>query len=198
MEALTMEIAKKIIERNLDSDYLRQQAESLTEISKLLGTIGKWGHLAQFDWLYVRHTSETIDEMARQHHSAIASVVAFEQCTQLLREEARNLLNHKSACLRIGGKVALLVHVNPSLLDRGELTMKSDAEDLLGVNFQQGMLTMVDSAIRAARERRVKVEIVIDELWEKFEESRPSLEQKLSGRIRAYEKQLALAAKNLY
>ena len=190
-----MEIAKQILKRNLDSDYLRQQADSLTEISKLLGTIGKWGHLTQFEWLYVRRTSEVIDEMAQQHHSAIAAVVSAEIATQLLKEKARNYLDLKSARLRVGGKVAFLAHVHPYLLDRGELTMKSKAEDLVGAYFLGGLGTMVDSAITTSSKRGVDVEVVIDELWEKFEECRPSLEQKLSGRIRAYEKQLALAAK---
>ena len=190
-----MEIAKQILNRNLDSDYLRQQADSLTEISKLLGTIGKWGHLTQFEWLYVRRTSEVIDEMAQQHHSAIAAVVSADIATQLLKEQARNYLDLKSARLRVGGKVAFLAHVHPYLLDRGELTMKSKAEDLVGEYFLGGLGTMVDSAITTSSKRGVDVEVVIDELWEKFEECRPSLEQKLSGRIRAYEKQLALAAK---
>ena len=190
-----MEIAKQILKRNLTSDYLRQQADSLTEISKLLGTIGKWGHLTQFEWLYVRRTSEVIDEMAQQHHSAIAAVVSAEIATQLLKEKARNYLDLKSARLRVGGKVAFLAHVHPYLLDRGELTMKSKAGDLVGEYFLGGLGTMVDSANTTASKRGVDVEVVIDELWEKFEECRPSLEQKLSGRIRAYEKQLALAAK---
>ena len=73
--------------------------------------------------------------------------------------------------------------------------MKSKAEDLVGEYFLMGLDTMVDGAISTASKRSVEVEVVIDELWEKFEECRPSLEQKLSGRIRAYEKQLAIAAK---
>jgi hypothetical protein len=112
-----------------------------------------------------------------------------------LKEKARNCLDLKSARLKVGGKVAFLVHVHPYLFDRGGLTMKSKAEDLVGEYFLMGLDTMVDGAISTASKRSVEVEVVIDELWEKFEECRPSLEQKLSGRIRAYEKQLAIAAK---
>jgi hypothetical protein len=56
---------------------------------------------------------------------------------------------------------------------------------------------MARLAIAEADKRNLPINVAIGEAWERFEERRISLEQKLSGRIRAYEKQLTLAARQL-
>lgn len=54
---------------------------------------------------------------------------------------------------------------------------------------------MTERAERVSRYEHLAIDVAVEKQWEEFEERRQFIEGKLAGRIRVYEKQLALAAK---
>ncbi len=192
-----MEIEKRLIKGYLDSAYLLKQIDALDGAYELLSTVNRGSHLTSFQRLVLAQAIQVIEELAKAHRCAIDPLLTYENEEKLKSETAKNLLDIKSSYLNIAGKVALVVFGNPSLLDRHELTMKSDAERLVGPQFLWGLENMARLAIEEADKRNIQIHVAVDEAWEEFEERRIELEQKLSGRIRAYEKQIALAAKQL-
>ena len=79
----------------------------------------------------------------------------------------------------------------PYLLKRNQLTKRCDAEYLVGQHFDHVIENMMCDAILQSKQRNLVINVAVDELWSKFEESRQSIEKQLFRRIRAYEKQLA-------
>ena len=192
-----MEIEKRLIKGYLDSAYLQKQVDALTGAYELLCTVDRGSHLTSFQRLVMRQATQIIDELAKAHRCAIGPMVTYENEEKLKSETAKNILDIKSSCLNVSGKVALVVYESPTLLDRNELTMKSDAEALVCQQFLWALESMARLAIEEADKRNISIDVAVNEAWEKFEQSRMALEQKLSRRIRAYEKQLTVGKDSL-
>lgn len=189
-----MEIAKQIISKDMTSKYLQKQSDEFSKACDALQAIESGGHLTSFQRLILGQISQTLTEMSRAHRLAMAEVKAHEKEEERLTEKAKDLLVNISSHLNIAGKIALVAYDSPYLLGRDQLTMNSDAGELVGEKFQRVLTTMAGAAAYEAIRQNITINAAIDELWEKFEESRPAIEKKLSGRIRSYEKQLALSA----
>ncbi|MDP3190642.1 hypothetical protein [Rhodoferax sp.] len=190
-----MELAKQIIRQNLDSAYLQEQADTLTSVCERLRSIDQRSHLTSPQRRVLHLVSEILADMAHEHRFAISTVVAHEKEDMFAAEKAKSLLDVRSSGLSVGAKVALVGFKFPKLMKRGQLTMKSDPADLVGEKFQRGLTEMARDAVSKANRQDLEINVAVDKVWQEFEGMRPSLEQELFVRIRAYVKQLDCVAR---
>lgn len=189
-----MEIAKQIIQAGKDSVYLREQTETLNAICSSLWFVDRGGHLAHFHRLAVRHATEVIEAMADQHRHAIKEVEAHEREQLLIAEKVKDSLKAKTVSLNTAGKMALVEFVSKFLRQSNQLTIEDAEAYLIGEPFDKVNQILIGEAILHAKRRNLAFNVAVDHLWDYFESERSSIEKKLSRKIRAYEKQLAVAA----
>lgn len=190
-ESIYMEMVEQIFKRGLDSAYLQEQTEAFTNVCKSLWEIDRGAHLTTLQRLVMRHALEIIGEITEQHRRALKALETSEREASFFAEKAKALLALKSSSLNTAGRVALVAYEYPYLLKRNQLTKRCDAEYLVGQHFDHVIENMMCDAILQSKQRNLVINVAVDELWSKFEESRQSIEKQLFRRIRAYEKQLA-------
>ena len=188
-----MEIAKQIIRGNLDSSYLQFQTDTLTKTcdSLLLFNNRERGYLTDPQRLVLKEAWQVLSALKQNHIHSFEAVREHEKDAYLVTGKANCLLQVKSAGLDVAGKVALLGHVYPPLMKRGQLTMKTNAVDLVGQRFQSGLANMALSAFKLSNEQAITINAAVEQKWSRFERERASLEKELDRRIWAYKKQLA-------
>jgi hypothetical protein len=189
-----MEIAKQIIENGNDSAYLREQAETLTEICSKLFSIDRLRHMAHFQRHSMLLATQVIEAMAEHHRNAIKEVEAHEKEQRLFSEKAKDLLKAKTASLNTAGKMALVEFARKYHIQSNQLAMKDAEAYLVGEQLDEVNSKFAQDAILYSKRSNLVINTAIDELWDCFEQKRPSIEKKLSRKIRAYEKQLTVAA----
>jgi hypothetical protein len=139
----------------------------------------------------MKETRQGLFALKQEHLYALESVRAHEKDAVFVIEKAKSLLEAKSADLDVAGKVALLGHVFPPVMKRGELTMKTDAMDLTGSRFKGALDKMAQRAFELANQQETTINAAVDKKWSDFERERASLERELDRRIWAYKRQLA-------
>lgn len=194
-----MNVEEQIDKHNLNPTYLHEQVKLLTSICGDLKSINRNSHLSPFEKRVVQQISLVLEEMTIEHRRAIPRVeeVDMERALQaekrnVLRAKAVRLLNVRTSGLSTASKVALLVFDLPYFRTRGELTMTTDAKQLLGSRFESCLMSIADTAVHKSNERGISLDLSVEEIMNDFEASRENLEKEFSGRIRAYEKQLAI------
>ena len=90
--------------------------------------------------------------------------------------------------------MALVEFVSKCLRQSNQLTMKDAESYLIGEPFDEVNQILIEEAILHAKRRNLVFNLAVDHLWDFFESKRPSIEKKLSRKIYAYEKQLAVDA----
>jgi hypothetical protein len=192
-----MDIAKQFIRRNLDSSYLQHQTDTLTKAcdALLMFNNRERGYLTDPQRLVLKETWQVLSALKVNHLYAFETVQAHEKEAYLVTDKANSLLEVKSAGLDVAGKVALLGHVYPPLMKRGQLTMETNAVDLMGERFQSALANMAHAAFELSNEQAITINAAVDQKWSRFESERASLEKELFVRTQAYEKQLARIAK---
>jgi len=189
-----MEIAKQIIKTYKDSTYLREQTAALTNICSELGTVNRGWHLTVFQREVLNGTYRILREMADAHSRAIREVVEYENEELLAPERAQTIIISRASTLDVSGQVALVAYEFPEFQKRGQLSA-IDAKEFLGEHFQRSIERITHDAVWQAHCLHLAIDVAVDERWGKFEACREAIEKKLAGRIRVYEKQIALAAK---
>lgn len=189
-----MEIAKQIIISFKDSTYLREQTEALVRICNDLSLVDRGSHLTSFQREVLRSTYRILKDMADAHARAIRDVVAHEDEELLAPERAKTIVNSRASALNVSGQVALVAYEFQDLQKRGQLSA-IDVKELLGEYFQRCIENITRDAVWHSHCNHLSIDVAVDEQWGKFEACREAIEKKLAGRIRVYEKQIALAAK---
>lgn len=190
-----MEIAKQIIKKDLSSTYLQQQVDTLEKICEALRWVDSKSHLTHPQQLLLKQASEVLAEFTHHHQQAMSELVAHEKEKAFLIEKANRLLEIKSATMGVAAKIALVGYQFPRLMKRGQLTLKSDAVDLIGDKFRSGLTDMARDAVAKANTRELSINEAVDVVWNSFEAMRPSFEKELAVRIHGYTRQLARIAK---
>lgn len=189
-----MEIAKQIIKTYKDSTYLREQTKALEKICEELRSVNQGWHLTSFQREVLESTHRILREMADAHARAIRDVVAYEDEELLAPERAKTIINSKASALNVSGQVALVAYEFQDFQKRGQLSA-IDVKELLDEYFQRSIENIAHDAVWQAHCLHLAIDVAVDEQWGKFEACREAIEKKLAGRIRVYEKQIALAAK---
>ena len=189
-----MEIAKQIIGNFKTLEYLKAQAEALTNICRELRTVNQGWHLTSFQRAVLDGTREVLREMANAHTSAIKEVIAHDDEALLAPERAKKIMDSKASTLSVAGRVAFVAFEFRDFQRRGHLS-KIDAKEILGDYFERSIERMVGDAVTHSKYDRLAIDVSVEKQWGHFEAHREIIEKKLAGRIHVYEKQLALAAK---
>lgn len=189
-----MEIAARIIDRELGSVYLKSEVEKLKRICDDLKSLNQKWSLTNFQRTALTCITQVMEEMKYQHENAVSKVIAAEKEALNLKEKAKTILDQKTSTLNTAGRVALVVFDTPFFLERGQLKMNSDAKYVVEDLFKRSINSLVHQVISDAKDRNAAIEVAVEDLWSRFINSRDELEKKVSGRIRAFEKQLAVAA----
>lgn len=196
-----MNVEQQISKHNLNSKYLHEQISLLTSICKDLKSLNRNSHLSAFEKQVVQTMSLVLNEMATEHRRAIPRVEAADMESALQAEkrdvliaEAKRLLIVRTSGLSTASKVALLVFDLPYFRTRGELTMTTDAKRLLSYKFHSCLMSLAETAVCRSSDRGISLDLSVEEIMNDFDASRENLEKEFSGRIRAYEKQLAILA----
>ena len=196
-----MNVEEQIKKRNLNSKYLHEQVNLLTGICENLKSINGNSHLSAFEKQVVQTISLVLQEMAIEHRRAIPRVEAADmedalqfKKREVLKAQAMQLLTVRTSGFSTANKVALLVFILPYYRTRGALTMSTDAKRVIGSMFNSGLDSIADAAIHRSGQRGISLDLAVEEIMSDFDASREKLEKEFSGRIRAYEKQLAILA----
>lgn len=196
-----MNIEEQIEKRNLNSQYLHKQVDLLASICENLKSINRNSHLSVFEKQVVQTMYLVLQEMANEHRRAIPRVEAADMQSaqqiekrKLLKAEAMQLLTVRTSGFSTANKVALLVFILPYYRTRGALTMTTDAKRVISSMFNSGLDSIADAAIHRSSQRGISLDLSVEEIMNDFDASREKLEKEFSGRIRAYEKQLAILA----
>lgn len=72
--------------------------------------------------------------------------------------------------------------------------MTTDAKRLLSYKFHSCLMSLAETAVCRSSDRGISLDLSVEEIMNDFDASRENLEKEFSGRIRAYEKQLAILA----
>lgn len=145
--------------------------------------------------------SLVLQEMATEHRRAIPRVEAadkkdalqFEKL-EVLRAQAMQLLTVRTSGMSTANKVALLVFILPYYRTRGALTMSTDAKRVISSMFNSCLSSIAEAAMHRSSQRGISLDLSVEEIMSDFDASREKLEKEFSGRIRAYERQLAILA----
>jgi hypothetical protein len=190
-----MEIAEQIIRRFKNSAYLGKQTDTLNKIcNDLLWEVDNGCHLTSFQRSVVRSAGQILRDLADDHSRAMREVLAYEAEASLAPERAKSIMAAKVSTLSVAGKVALVAFENEDFQRRGQLSA-IDAKELLGEHFDLCIKYMTDRAVSVSRYEHLAIDMAVEKLWDEFEDRRQFIEGKLAGRIRVYEKQVALALK---
>lgn len=189
-----MEIAKQIIKSFKDSTYLKVQTEALNRICEDLCSVDQGWHLTSFQREVLKSTHRILRDMADAHSRAIREVVAHEDEELLAPERAKSIMDSRVSTLNVSGKVALVAYEFQHFQRRGALSA-IDAKELLDEHLQRSIENITRDSVWHSHCNHLAIDVAVDEQWGKFEARREFIEKKLAGRIRVYEKQIALASK---